>query len=176
MKCLNKGQDYSELKKSYIIFICTFDPFEAERYIYTFENVCLEDSSQQLKDETIKVFVNTKGKNGEVSDYFRELMHFLDTSEMKKYNNPLVNDMAKALEKARTKEEWGKEYMSIEMLKRDAREEGRVEGRVEGRDYQALQTARNMHAAGMDNSLIAKMIGYTESVVAGWFEQSPARS
>ena len=76
MKCLSKGQDYSELKKSYVIFICTFDPFKGERFIYTFENVCLEDSSQQLNDETVKVFINTKGKVGEVSDDFRELMHF----------------------------------------------------------------------------------------------------
>ena len=66
---------------------------------------------------------------GAVQDKEPEMMHFLDTSEMKEYNNLLVNDMAEALEKARTMEDWRKDYMSIEMLKRDAREEGRMEGK-----------------------------------------------
>ena len=134
MKCLSKGQDYTELKKSYVIFICTFDPFDLSRYIYTFENVCLEAASLHLHDDAIKVFINTKGLVGDVSDDFRELMHFLDTSEMKPYNNPLVNDMARALEEARTRSEWRQDYMSIEMLKRDSKEEGRLEGREEGRE------------------------------------------
>ena len=132
MRCLKKGQDYSELKRSYVIFICTFDPFEKGRFIYTFKNTCVEDPDASLDDETYKVFINTKGTIGNVSDDFRELMHFLDTSEIKEYHNPLVNDLADALQKARTMEEWRQDYMSIEMLKRDAKEEGREEGREEG--------------------------------------------
>ena len=64
---------------------------------------------------------------------------------MKEYHNPLVNDMAEALEKARTREEWRKDYMSIEMLKRDSKEEGREEGRLEGK----FTTLFNLVKAGL---------------------------
>ena len=38
---ISSGGYYTELKKTYIIFICTFDPFNDKRHIYTFENRCL---------------------------------------------------------------------------------------------------------------------------------------
>ena len=37
LNILEKGDDYNHLKKSYVIFICTFDPFGLGRHIYTFE-------------------------------------------------------------------------------------------------------------------------------------------
>ena len=36
---LNPGHDYNELRKSFVIFICNYDPFERGRILYTFENV-----------------------------------------------------------------------------------------------------------------------------------------
>ena len=38
-----KGQDYTELKESYVIFICLADPFTAALPVYTFRNLCAED-------------------------------------------------------------------------------------------------------------------------------------
>ena len=35
---LEKGEDYRVLKRSFVIFICTYDPFGKGRYVYTFEN------------------------------------------------------------------------------------------------------------------------------------------
>ena len=56
---ISKGEDYKQLKKSFVIFICTFDPFDKGRHLYTFENRCNEDTSLLLGDETKKVFLNT---------------------------------------------------------------------------------------------------------------------
>lgn len=47
-----KGTDYSELKESYIIFICLDDPFEKGLPLYSFERKCSENSSIELKDES----------------------------------------------------------------------------------------------------------------------------
>ena len=41
----------------------------------------------------------------------------------------------------------------------------------EGKDEQAKATALNLHEAGMADSMIAKMIGYAESVVSSWVAQ-----
>ena len=48
---LDKGKPYEELNPSYVIFICTFDPFHRGLPIYTFTHCCKEDNRVQLKDE-----------------------------------------------------------------------------------------------------------------------------
>ena len=53
MQQLNKGERYRNLKRTYIIFICTFDLFKLGRHVYTFENQCCEERSLQLGDEPI---------------------------------------------------------------------------------------------------------------------------
>lgn len=60
---------------SYIIFICLSDLFGKDRYVYTFENICKEDSEVMLNDGAKKIFLNANGKNGTVS---KELKAFLD--------------------------------------------------------------------------------------------------
>ena len=70
MHLISRGEDYSKLKKSIVIFICTFDPFGYGRRIYSFENTCLQEPGLKLGDETLKVFVNTKGTKGDEPDEF----------------------------------------------------------------------------------------------------------
>lgn len=54
---LKKGLHYSRLNDSYIIFICTFDPFGLGQYVYTFRNICEENPNLQLGDKTTKIFL-----------------------------------------------------------------------------------------------------------------------
>ncbi len=62
--CLMKGQPYTKLRESYILFICKFDPFHDETKScsglprYTFRNVCAENNSMNLDDKTLKVVYN----------------------------------------------------------------------------------------------------------------------
>ena len=46
---LKKGQDYSELKNSIIILICTFDEFKCGRHLYTF--VDLDDAVKEVRKD-----------------------------------------------------------------------------------------------------------------------------
>ncbi|OPJ57777.1 hypothetical protein CLCHR_42290 [Clostridium chromiireducens] len=71
---ISKGEDYRKPAKSYIIFICTFDLFDKGHHKYTFQNVCLEDSSITLNDEAQKIALNTKGIMKDLSE---ELLEFL---------------------------------------------------------------------------------------------------
>ena len=77
MQQLNKGERYKNLKRTYIIFICTFDLFRMGRHVYTFENQCREDGSLRLEDDTYKLFLNTEGVMDDVST---DLKAFLDLS------------------------------------------------------------------------------------------------
>ena len=60
-----------------MIFICNYDPFERDRYIYTFENICREEPDLSFGDETTKVVVNTQGSRGEISEEMLEVINYL---------------------------------------------------------------------------------------------------
>ena len=44
-------------------------------------------------------------------------------------HEPLINNMDEALRKARSNEEWRKDYMTLEMMRNDYMDKGREEGR-----------------------------------------------
>ena len=79
IRVLEKRQDYKKLKKSFIIFICNYDPYGKFRYIYTFRNRCDEDFEVLLKDEATKIVINTKGNVGDIGDDLKAVIKYMDT-------------------------------------------------------------------------------------------------
>ena len=53
---LKKGEFYSDLKESHVIFICMEDVFEKKLPVYTFQYRCDEDNEILLGDKTFKHF------------------------------------------------------------------------------------------------------------------------
>ena len=78
---LMRGQDYIELKESFVIFITTFDPFGYEMPIYTFKNICKENTEITLKDETSKIFFNATAYKKETDIAIRKFMSYLLNKE-----------------------------------------------------------------------------------------------
>ena len=78
---LKKGKAYDELKNSYVIFICTFDPFGKNLSKYTFENICRENTDLYLKDGAYKVFLNSEAHETAKSE---NLKAFLNMFKVKK--------------------------------------------------------------------------------------------
>ena len=63
---LEKGANYNQLKSTFIIFICLFDPFHRQRQKYTFERKCIEVDDLSLNDESrIVVLTNYDDSNGD---------------------------------------------------------------------------------------------------------------
>lgn len=114
-----------KLKPSYIIFICPFDQFGMGRHIYTFENICKEDKSILLKDETTKIFLNAKGT---MDDVRPELKAFWDYVAGKKPADPFVDELEAAVKNARKNREWRHEYMTLLMRDQENREIGEKYG------------------------------------------------
>ena len=57
MDSLLRGQDYSELKESIIIFLCRFDPFKKQIPCYTIKRLCEQDKSVKVNDAaTVQIF------------------------------------------------------------------------------------------------------------------------
>ena len=134
---LNPGDLYNELRKSFIIFICNYDPFGRSRYIYTFENTCREEPDLLFGDETTKVVVNTQGNRGEIGKELLEIINYLK-------DESITGDFSRALDDAvnavKASEERRREYMILNMRDNEIREEGREEGLKEGRRDGMMET------------------------------------
>ena len=137
MELLSRGEDYDCLPSSYVIFICDFDPFHMGRYYYSFENICLEDSTLKLKDGNRTIFLSTKGKNPE--DISEQLLTFLtfvrenNPTESKDYHDSYVSQLQNSIFQIKQNRELGSRYMLLELMLRDEYKKGILEGKAEGR-------------------------------------------
>ena len=130
MFLINKGANYKELKKSYVIFICLDDIFDKSRCVYTFENRCIEDTSIRLDDESTKVLINPKGCRDGLSEDMNDFLDFLMGEEAQ---SEFTREIKAEVTQARKREDWRSDYMTLEMIRKEEREEGRTEGVIEGR-------------------------------------------
>lgn len=130
LNILNKGESYSKLKKSYVIFICTFDPFGEGRHIYTFCNTCQENTSLTLNDDAVKIILNTKGTLDDVSP---EMKRILDYLEGKGVSDAFTQDLENAVQSVRQNEDWRRDYMTLQQEYQERFQEGKEEGRIEGK-------------------------------------------
>lgn len=129
LQLIDKGETFSQLNRSYIIFICPFDLFHKKRHIYTFESTCKEDSSILLEDGATKIFLNAKGTLDDVSE---ELKAFLDYVAGKKSEDTYVKKLEEAVKEAKKNREWRHEYMILLMRDQENIEKGRKEGKICG--------------------------------------------
>jgi predicted transposase/invertase (TIGR01784 family) len=128
LNLIEKGQSYSVLNKSYVIFICMSDIFGKGRHIYTFENVCLQDKELPLGDETIKVFLNPYSDMDDVDDELNNFLKYLADGTV---SDVFTKNLEQEVLKAKKNEEWRREYMTLYMKEQEAREEGLAQGRAE---------------------------------------------
>ena len=139
---LAKGQDYTKLKQTYIIFICTFDPFpENNRKVYTFTNRCHEQEGLELNDKATRVFLNTKGTVGEIDPDIEKFMAYVEGNAAK---GKFTRDIAAEVKRLKEHKETKVEYMMLTALMQDERREGRSEGYADGCVDTVVSTIRNL--------------------------------
>ena len=105
---LEKGNHYWQLGTSYIIFVCTFDYFKRGYHFYSFRERCDQNLDLLMGDETVKIFLNAKGKKNDVND---DLIAFLNYINGKKSNNPLVEALDKNVQFVKKNKNWRNDYM-----------------------------------------------------------------
>lgn len=162
LNILDKGQDYTTLKKSYVIFICTFDPFGEGRHIYTFCNTCQENTALTLDDDAVKIILSTKGTMDDVSPEMKRILDYIDG---KGASDKFTEELEEAVRSARQNERWRLDYMTLEYEYRqrylEGKEEEREEGRAEGRE----RTIQKLHERGESIASIADIVELNEEEV-----------
>ena len=138
---LKRGQHYSALGESYIIFICPFDRFKQWRHIYTFRERCDQDHNLQLNDGAVKIFLSTKGTLNDVS---QEIKNFLDYVDSGIVSGRFVKELDAAVRVVKSNEKARLEFMTYQMAILESSLEGEERGRKEGIE----SVARNMIIKG----------------------------
>ena len=109
---LSKGRRYEKLKNSYIIFICTFDPFKMGRSKYTFRQICEEDKNILLGDGSTKIFLNAASNQNDVSKELKDLLKYVYTGTSN--TNNLVQKIDDAVISTRNNDTWRSQFMTLE--------------------------------------------------------------
>ena len=93
---LKKGELYSKLRKSYIIFICMFDPFGLNLPKYTFTAHCDEHLDLKLDDGATRIFLNCYGDRHKTTKALANLLDYISDGVVSdEYTNMIdreVND------------------------------------------------------------------------------------
>lgn len=136
MAALKPGENFNKLPASFVIFICTFDPFGQKKYRYTFRETCRE-TGQELDDGAYKVFLSTKGENNE--EVPCQLVRFLKYAEDSSYAiteqaDPLVQKIDSRITALKRSRGMEVQYMLFSEMLEDERIEGKEEGRLEERN------------------------------------------
>ena len=122
LNSIEKGASYKKLKESYVIFICTFDPFEKGLAQYTFENLCEEDTTIRLNDGTKKIFFNATDYDKAEDEDVREFLRYVNGE---KSDNQFVQMLDDKVVKVKSSKEWRREYMTLLMREQDIEDETR---------------------------------------------------
>ena len=131
MNTIEMGENYKKLKESYVIFICTFDPFHQGKAQYTFENIYIEDKELKLDDGAKKIFFNAKDYIHAEDDELREFLKYVNGG---KSDNPFVKEIEDRVAEVKASKEWRLEYVTLLMREQEIWEEAEEKGREKERE------------------------------------------
>ena len=113
---LKKGMHYRHLRKAYVIFICTFDPFKKGLPVYHFTYRCKENPVLEMGDKTENIFLNARAAN-KTDD--KELSAFLAYVNGKDATTPFTQVLDKEAERIKANDDWRFKIMTLDMEIKD---------------------------------------------------------
>ncbi|MEE3314006.1 MAG: Rpn family recombination-promoting nuclease/putative transposase [Treponema sp.] len=184
---LVKGQDYTELKPNYVLFICKKDPFRDEQGTplglpsYTFVTGCVEDKRANFNDKITKVVYNASGYEKAEDKKVRDFLRFVYTNDPR--DDDFSNRLSERVRMLKDDDRFRREYAAMNLREMDIRREerqaalaegmqiglskglkqglsqGLAEGIKQGEQETKINAAKAMLADGMDVNLIVKYTG-----------------
>ena len=163
---LRKGKLYGELRKSYVIFVCAFDPFKKGLPVYHFTYRCSEDYALQMNDKTECIFLNAKAAK-KAED--KELAAFLAYINGNEAATAFTQSLDKEVERIKNREDWRFKIMTldmeIEMMKRRVSEASAKKARQKTEKEINERVATDMIKDGKPLSEIIRYSKLTEAAI-----------
>ena len=158
---LDKGLEYEELKDSYVIFICMFDPFEKGLARYTFRSICEEAEGLPLGDGRCIMFLNTKGSIGELGSDMDAFFGYINGGVSsigtgKDSGNEFVERLDECVLDINGDEDWRQGYMKYELNLIEKYKDGEAKGISIGEANATNRMVKAMHSKGIPVQTIAE--------------------
>ena len=165
---IQSGEKYTQLKDSYVVFLCMRDPLGRGLPVYRFENVCLADPGLRLGDGARKVFFNAEKCDRMEGENLRAFFRFL---KGRKPATELTARLDTIVERTRQDAKMRGQYMmwslALDDERYEAHEAGLAEGlaegikagRLEGINSTKLEATRNLLMNGVGAEVVAKSLG-----------------
>ena len=149
MDCIKAGDDYRQLRDSFVIFICTFDPFGRGLARYTVTPRCKEDMHEMV-DGSTRLFINAAAWDSCDDPELRSFLCYLMGGTIEPTD--FTEQIEAEVRRVREAPEWRRtavrliDYINEErnIAREEAREEGLIEGRAEGREEGREETTQQI--------------------------------
>ena len=161
---LLKGKNYTELKESFVIFVCKEDFFGLNLPCYSFSNICKENPDLQLGDESHKIIFNASAFENEKNLEKKSILEYIID---KKSTSDFTNKLDDLVELTKINELFRSDYMAWGLAEFDAEQRGKKAGYCEGLSdgisqgvhLKAIETAKNLLAMKLSVENISKATG-----------------
>jgi len=167
---LEKGQNYIDIADSYVIFICMEDIFGQGLARYTFKNRCMELDDLILDDGTTKIFLNSKGTKGDISEDAKDFLNYLEGHRSDSdFIKQLENEVATVKASRKWRAEYMKQHVHDTLNFRKGKEEGInlgvAQGIEQGERKKTIEMAVKMLSDKMPLETISKYTGLSIDVI-----------
>lgn len=119
---------YDKLQNVIIIIILPYDPFGINHMVYTIQNQCVEATSIPYDDGAKKIFLYTKGTEGNPSQELKDMLKYIENTTQNNIANQNIESIHRMVEKLKKNKEVGISYMKSWEREQLIRNEGRDEG------------------------------------------------
>lgn len=140
---IRRGQPFSELKRSYVLFISTVDQFGYGEPVYEIESSVRGHPEYRFDDKRREVVYNISAHGKMEAGEARSLLEYMATGEA---DMGFAGEVARKVEEVKDDEYWRNNYISIQMWKMDAIREGEERGRTVGMKEGIAQGAARQKA------------------------------
>ena len=108
---LNKGEDYTNLVESYIIFICTKDPFGHDIPLYTIERRCMETDIVDNFDDSHWLILNANAWAKDTDKARSELLQYIQSSKVG--DSSLIQAISHEVDRNNSDSKWRRDVMGF---------------------------------------------------------------
>lgn len=178
---LRKGEDYDLLPDSFIIFVCTEDPYGLGLPRYDFERICAGELTLRSECGSHWVVLNASAYKDAEGARLRSLLKYVDNGAVDA--DPLIERISGRVDEANRDRKWVEQMFSVMSAEEDAAmqvriaervykkkgleegraigiEKGRAEGRLEGLEAGRAEGLKAGRAEGLE-------VGRAEGLEAG---------
>ena len=132
MDMLRRGMDYTELRKSYVLFICTFDPYGKGLPVYHFTYRCKEKDSLEMGDLTENIFLNSKAADKTDDKELAAFLRYVNSGLVQsRFTQEIDDETKRVLNDTKWRERTVTWEMDLRIMEKRFLEKGKEAGREE---------------------------------------------